>query len=428
MAFTTPTMMMMVFLSLYTIIDGIFVSRFVGQSALSAINITLPLICLTYGVAVMLATGGSAIVAKKFGEGKSLEAKQNFSLIIGFSVLLSLILMIIELLCMPTILNWLGATENLYSYCYEYGILITLFVPMAMLKSLFEFFMITANKPKLGLINTVIGGVTNIILDYVFIAVLDLGIAGAALATGIGMTIPSVIGVIYFMNQKNYLHFTKPKLDFKVILQSMANGSSEMVTNLSTAVTTLLFNLMMIKYLGENGVAAMTIVLYAQFLLMSVYLGFASGAAPLISFSYGENNTNQLKRLINYSRRFIFVASIVTFALALLLASTIIKIFTGGETEVYHITLAGFRLFSLSFLPIGMNIFTSSMFTAFSNGRISALISVLRTLVLVIIGIIILPVLFDLNGIWLTIPFAEFITLIVSLYLTKRYSNYYRYA
>ena len=427
MAFTTPTMMMMVFLSLYTIIDGIFVSRFVGQSALSAINITLPLICLTYGVAVMLATGGSAIVAKKFGEGKSLEAKQNFSLIVGFSVLLSLILMMIELLCMPTILNWLGATENLYSYCYEYGILITLFVPMAMLKSLFEFFMITANQPKLGLINTVIGGVTNIILDYVFIAVLDLGIAGAALATGIGMTIPSVIGVIYFMNQKNYLHFTKPNLDFKVILQSMANGSSEMVTNLSTAVTTLLFNLMMIKYLGENGVAAMTIVLYAQFLLMSVYLGFASGAAPLISFSYGENNTNQLKRLINYSRRFIFVASIVTFALALLLASTIIKIFTGGETEVYHITLSGFRLFSLSFLPIGMNIFTSSMFTAFSNGRISALISVLRTLVLVIIGIIILPVLFDLNGIWLTIPFAEFITLIISLYLTKRYSRYYRY-
>lgn len=428
MAFTTPTMMMMVFLSLYTIIDGIFVSRFVGQSALSAINITLPLICLTYGVAVMLATGGSAIVAKKFGEGKSLEAKQNFSLIIGFSVLLSLILMIIELLCMPILLNWLGATENLYSYCYKYGILITLFIPMAMLKSLFEFFMITANKPKLGLINTIIGGVTNIILDYVFIAVLDLGISGAALATGIGMTIPSVIGVIYFMNQKNYLHFVKPKLDFKVILQSMGNGSSEMVTNLSTAVTTLLFNLMMIKYLGENGVAAMTIVLYAQFLLMSVYLGFASGAAPLISFSYGENNTSQLKKLINYSRRFIFVASIVTFLLALLLASTIIKIFTGGETEVYYITLSGFRLFSLSFLPMGINIFTSSMFTAFSNGRISALISVLRTLVLVIIGIIVLPMLFDLNGIWLTIPFAEFITLIVSLYLTKRYSNYYRYA
>lgn len=421
-------MIMMVFLSLYTIIDGIFVSRFVGQSALSAINITLPLVTLTYGVAIMFATGGSAIVAKKFGEGKPLEAKQNFSLIIGFSILLSLILMIIELLFMPTLLNWLGATENLYSYCYEYGVLITLFVPMAMLKSLFEFFMITANQPKLGLINTVIGGVTNIILDYVFIAVFDMGIAGAALATGIGMTIPSIIGIIYFINQKNYLHFVKPKLDFKVILQSMGNGSSEMVTNLSTAVTTLLFNLMMIKYLGEPGVAAMTIVLYAQFLLMSVYLGFASGVAPLISFSYGENNTNQLKQLMNYSRRFIFVASIVTFALALLLASMIIKIFTGGETEVYHITLAGFRLFSFSFLPIGMNIFTSSMFTAFSNGRISALISVLRTLVLVIIGIIILPVLFDLNGIWLTIPFAEFITLIVSLYLTKRYSHYYHYA
>ncbi len=428
MAFTTPTMIMMVFLSLYTIIDGVFVSRFVGQNALSAINITLPLVSLTYGIAIMFATGGSAIVAKKFGEGKSDEGKQNFSLIVGCSVIIGIILMIIELLCLPTILKFLGATENLYSYCYNYAFIITLFTPFAMLKSLFDYFMITANQPKLGLINTVIGGITNIILDYLFIAVFKMGISGAALATGIGLLIPAIIGLIYFMNQKNYLHFTKPKLNWQVIVQSMMNGSSEMVTNLSTAVTTLLFNLMMIKYLGEDGVAAMTIVLYAQFLLMSVYLGFASGAAPLISFSYGENNTQQLKQLIKYSYRFILIASLATFVLALILASTIIKIFTGGETEVYHITLNGFRLFSMSFLPIGINIFASSMFTAFSNGKISAIISVLRTLVLVIIGIIILPIFFDVNGVWLTIPFAELLTLIVAVSLTKRYSTYYHYA
>ncbi len=419
---------MMVFLSLYTIIDGVFVSRFVGQNALSAINITLPLVSLTYGIAIMFATGGSAIVAKKFGEGKSDEGKQNFSLIVGCSVIIGIILMIIELLCLPTILKFLGATENLYSYCYNYAFIITLFTPFAMLKSLFDYFMITANQPKLGLINTVIGGITNIILDYLFIAVFKMGISGAALATGIGLLIPAIIGLIYFMNQKNYLHFTKPKLNWQVIVQSMMNGSSEMVTNLSTAVTTLLFNLMMIKYLGEDGVAAMTIVLYAQFLLMSVYLGFASGAAPLISFSYGENNTQQLKQLIKYSYRFILIASLATFVLALILASTIIKIFTGGETEVYHITLNGFRLFSMSFLPIGINIFASSMFTAFSNGKISAIISVLRTLVLVIIGIIILPIFFDVNGVWLTIPFAELLTLIVAVSLTKRYSTYYHYA
>lgn len=428
MAFTTPTMIMMVFLSLYTIIDGVFVSRFVGQNALSAINITLPLVSLTYGIAIMFATGGSAIVAKKFGEGKSDEGKQNFSLIVGCSVIIGIILMIIELLCLPTILKFLGATENLYSYCYNYAFIMTLFTPFAMLKSLFDYFMITANQPKLGLINTVIGGITNIILDYLFIAVFKMGISGAALATGIGLLIPAIIGLVYFMNPKNYLHFTKPKLNSKIIVQSMLNGSSEMVTNLSTAVTTLLFNLMMIKYLGEDGVAAMTIVLYAQFLLMSVYLGFASGAAPLISFSYGENNTQQLKQLIKYSYRFILIASLATFVLALILASTIIKIFTGGETEVYHITLTGFRLFSMSFLPIGINIFASSMFTAFSNGKISAIISVLRTLVLVIIGIIILPVFFDVNGVWLTIPFAELLTLIVAVSLTKRYSTYYHYA
>lgn len=428
MAFTTPTMIMMIFLSLYTIIDGIFVSRFVGQNALSAINITLPLVCLTNGIAIMFATGGSAIVAKKFGEGKQLEGKQHFSLIVGFTVIIGIILMMIELLFLPTILKFLGATENLYSNCYNYGIVITLFAPIAMLKSLFDYFMITANQPNRGLMNTVIGGVTNIILDYLFIAVFKIGIVGAALATGIGLLIPALLGLIYFMNQKNYLHFTKSKLEWKIISQSMLNGSSEMVTNLSTSVTTLLFNLMMIKYLGEDGVAAMTIVLYAQFLLMSAYLGFASGAAPLISFSYGEDNTQQLKQLIKYSYQFLLVTSVVTFALALILASTIIKIFTGGETELYHITLTGFRLFSISFLPMGINIFASSMFTAFSNGKISAIISVLRTLVLVIIGVSILPVFFDVNGIWLTIPFAELLTLIVAVTLTKRYSTYYHYA
>ena len=236
-----------------------------------------------------------------------------------------------------------------------------------------------------------------------------------------------MIGSIYFMNQKNYLHFTKPKLKWDVLIQSMSNGLSEMVTNLSTAVTTLLFNLMMIKYLGEDGVASITIVLYAQFLLMSVYLGFSSGAAPLISFSYGENNHPQLKQLIKYSYHFISVASVVTFVLALILASTIIKIFTGGETEVYHITKSGFYLFSFSFLPIGINIFASAMFTAFSNGKVSALISVLRSLILVIIGVILLPILLGVNGIWLTIPFAEFITVVISISLTKRYASYYHY-
>lgn len=335
--------------------------------------------------------------------------------------------MILELLFLPMILRALGATDALYDYCYQYVFLLTLFTPFVILKSLFDYFMVTANQPKLGLINTLIGGFTNIILDYVFIVVFNLGISGAALATEIGLLIPSMIGSIYFMNQKNYLHFTKPKLKWDVLIQSMSNGLSEMVTNLSTAVTTLLFNLMMIKYLGEDGVAAITIVLYAQFLLMSVYLGFSSGTAPLISFSYDENNHPQLKQLIKYSYRFISVASVITFALALIVASTIIKIFTGGETEVYHITKSGFYLFSFSFLSIGINIFASAMFTAFSNRKVSALISVLRSLILIIIGVILLPIFLGVNGIWLTIPLAEFITVMISIILMKRYASYYHY-
>lgn len=288
--------------------------------------------------------------------------------------------------------------------------------------------MVTANNPKLGLINTLVGGFANIILDYVFIVVFKMGIAGAALATAIGMLIPSIIGIIYFLNKKNYLHFEKPTFDYKVLLQSAANGSSEMVTNLSSGVTTLLFNLMMIKYLGVDGVAAITIVLYAQFLLISVYLGFSSGAAPLISYSYGEQNSNELKKLIRYSYRFIFVASIMTFILSYVLAPVIIKIFTGETSDVYQITLNGFNLFSISFLTIGVNIFASAMFTAFSNGKISVLISTMRTLILVIIGIIILPPILGVNGIWLTIPFAEIITLFISVFLTKKYRHHYQYA
>lgn len=375
----------------------------------------------------MFATGGSAIVAKKFGEAKATEAKQNFTLIVLFSTIIGIILMILELLFLPMILRALGATDALYDYCYQYGFLLTLFTPVAILKSLFDYFMVTANQPKLGLINTLIGGFTNMILDYVFIVTLNMGIAGAALATGIGMLIPSIIGIIYFLNRKNHLHFQKPTWDISVILKSASNGSSEMVTNLSTGVTTLVFNLMMIKYLGEDGIAAITIVLYAQFLLMSVYLGFSSGTAPLISFSYDENNHPQLKQLIKYSYRFISVASVITFALALIVASTIIKIFTGGETEVYHITKSGFYLFSFSFLSIGINIFASAMFTAFSNGKVSALISVLRSLILIIIGVILLPIFLGVNGIWLTIPLAEFITVMISIILMKRYASYYHY-
>ncbi len=428
MNFTIPTMIMMVFLSLYTIIDGIFVSRFVGQNALSAVNITLPMMTLTWGIAIMFATGGSAIVAKKFGEGKALEAKQNFTLIVIFSVLTGLILMTLELIFLSPIIKALGSTDTLYSYCYEYGFVLTLFTPFAILKSLFDYFMVTANNPKLGLINTLIGGLINIILDYLFIAVFKMGIAGAALATGIGMLIPSIIGIIYFLNKRNYLHFQKPSWDWRVILQSASNGSSEMVTNLSSGVTTLVFNLMMIKYLGEDGVAAMTIVLYAQFLLVSIYLGFASGTAPLISYSYGEQNKTELKQLIKYSHRFIIASSIIVFTLSLILAPFIVKVFTDESSPVYQMTLDGFYLFSLSFLTIGLNVFASSMFTAFSNGRVSVFISSMRTLILVLIGVSILPLFLGVNGVWLTIPFAEMVTIIFSIILTRKYRKIYHYA
>lgn len=426
--FTAPTIIMMVFMSLYTMVDGVFVSNLIGENALSAVNMVYPIQSIIIAIAIMFATGGSAVIAKKMGEGNSQEAKRNFSLIIAVSIGIGIVVLMLGLLFIEPIITLLGATEALYNYCYDYLSILILFTPLAMLQMLFQFLFVTAGKPNYGLVATVAGGVANIVLDYVFMYSFGMGIAGAALATGIGYSIPAIFGLLYFaFNKTGVLCFTKFKFDMKVLLQACMNGSSEMVTNLATAVTTFLFNIIMIRYLGENGVAAVTIVLYAQFLLTAVYLGFSSGVAPVFSYNYGEENTQELKKIFKISMLFITISSVVIFILSIVFTPNIVSIFVKEQSEVFPIAINGFLLFSIGYLFTGFNIFASAMFTAFSNGKISAIISFARTFIFIILGIIFLPKFMGVSGIWLAVPFAEIVTLVLSFFFIVKLKKFYQY-
>ena len=426
--FTAPTTIMLVFMSLYQMVDGIFVSNVVGENALSALNIVYPIPSIILAISIMLATGGSAIVAKNMGEGKAKEAKQNFSLIIYTGILIGILCTIISLIFIEPILHGLGATELLYQYCYDYLYIMVLFCPITMLQLLFQTFFVTAGKPHLGLVLTVIGGVTNILLDYLFIIQLQMGVKGAAIGTCIGYTIPAVIGLMYFILKRNgTLYLVRPKLRLRMLAHTCINGSSEMVTNLAVAITTLLFNKIMLKYMGENGVAAITIVLYAQFLLTSIFIGFSSGVAPIISYNYGNRNHDQIKKLFKMSMILIGIFSILMYVLSFLFSKPIISVFTSKESITFDITYHGFLLFSISYLFTGFNIFASSMFTAFSNGKISATISFLRTFLFLIASLLLLPLIIGSTGIWFSVPLAELLSLGVSITFMIKYRHRYHY-
>ena len=426
--YTFPTVVMMIFFSFYTIVDGIFISRFVGADALSASNIVFPVINLVLGVGIMFATGGSAIVATKMGEGEIKQARENFTLIAISALVLGIIIEIITIIFMKEIIYVLGSTDELYFNCKEYLFYMIIFTPFIILKFYFDYFLVTAGVPNLALISGVLGGIVNIILDYVFIVKLNMGIRGAALATCIGYMVPSIIGIVYFLNKKHNLHFVKPKLELNVITKSSSNGMSEMITQLASAVTTFLYNIVLIKLLGEDGIASITIILYVQLLLNSAYMGFVSGVQPRISYSYGSKDEKQITKLIKYSLVIIILFAVISFVLSRHLSEVLIMIFTPRTTSLFNIAHNAFILFSISFLIDGINIFASGMFTAFSNGKVSAIISVLRTFILVIVGMMILPNLFGVNGVWLVVPFAEVVTLIVSILYIYKYRKEYMYS
>lgn len=425
--YTLPTVVMMMFFSLYTIVDGMFISKFVGANALSATNIVYPVINILIGIGVMFATGGSAIVAKTMGENKNEDAREYFTIITISAIVVGIVVEIICIIFMKDIIYALGSTESLYYNCKEYLFFMIIFTPFIILKLYFDYFLVTAGVANLGLLSSVAGGILNIVLDYVFIAEFNMGVRGAALATCIGYVVPSLVGIIYFFNKNNLLHFVKPKLNINVILRSCSNGISEMVTQISSALTTFLFNIVMIKFLGEDGVAAITIMLYIQFLLNSAYLGFTSGVSPRISYNYGRQDEKQVENLFKYSLIIICVFGLVTFFMSRAMSEILISLFAEKGSSLFDISHNGFMIFSIAFLVAGINIFGSGMFTAFSNGKISAILSFMRTFVFFLMGIFILPRIMGVNGVWLVVPFAEVSTMIVSLTFMYKYKKTYLY-
>ena len=426
--FALPTVFMLVFASLYTIIDGIFISNIIGEDGLSALNIVFPVFNVIMGIATMFASGGSAIVAKKMGQGKKDEANQNFTFL--FLVLMALGVLVTAgiLIFINPLLSFLGIVDSLYAYGHDYLFVVGMFTLVTMAKFYTDFFLVTAGKANLALLNSVIGGVTNIGLDYLFMGPLNMGMAGAAYATEIAMIVPIILSIIFFASKKLSVSFAKPIPNIKLVLSACANGSSEMVVQISAGISTFLFNLYMMQYIGTTGVAAITIVMYASFLLVSMLLGFSAGIAPFISFNYGQQNCEKLHKIVTYSYWMVAIFSVVSFAAAQSLAIPITRFFAPNSPELFDITVYGFRIFSFAFLISGSNILTSGLFTAFSNGLISALVSSFRSLIFFIIGIVTLPLLFDITGIWLVVPAAELITLLFSILFLYLYRNKYGYS
>ena len=426
--FTAPSTIMLVFISLYQMVDAVFVSNFVGPDALSALNIVYPAISIVLAVSIMLSTGGGAIIAKNMGEGKSREAKEKFSLLIAAGSVLGVVLAVLGLSFIRPLIDVMGATPNLYHYCHDYLWILIAVTPMSILQVLFQTFFVTAGKPHLGLVMTVGGGLTNLVLDDLFIRVLGMGVEGAGLATAIGCTLPAVYGLVYFLVCRNgSLYLVKPVFRGRFLGNSCMNGASEMVTNLAVAVTTFLFNIMMLHYVGEEGVAAVTIVLYAQFLMTSVFMGFSGGVAPIISYNYGMGNWKRLKKLFRISMGFISATSVAVFLLSFVVKDPIIRIFVSRESPVFGLASHGFTLFSISFLCTGTSIFASSMFTAFSNGLISAVISFLRTFLFLSVCLLLLPALMGADGIWWAVPVAEGLALMVSVFFFHKLKHEYHY-
>lgn len=429
MRFSIPTIVMMVFMSLYQTVDGIFISNLVGELGLTALNVVYPFTCVVIAVAVMLASGAAAVIALNMGQGRDQEAKENFTFIVFFGVLLSLLITLLGSVFLEQIIQFLGSTPRIDQLCRDYLWIMVLSTPLAVLQLLFQTFFVTAGKPRLGLLLTGLSGAANLLLDALFMRYWNLGVRGAAYATAVGYSITALYGLYYFSVHRNgSLYFVRPNLRWHVLKKSCLNGSSEMVNNLSLAVTTLLFNIVGLHYLQEEGVAAISIVLYAQFIMTSVFMGYSIGIAPIFSYKYGAGDTAQIRHLFLLSIRLIAVLSLFTFLLSFPLAQPIVRIFASHNPYIFSLAVHGFKLFALSFLFTGMNIFASALFTAFSNGRVSGVLSLLRTFVLLVIALIALPLWIGADGIWLAVPLAEGIAVLFSLFALFRYRTVYSFS
>lgn len=425
--FAVPTIAMTVFMSFYTMVDGLFVSNLIGTDALSAINLTAPVISLVTAVSTMLATGGSAVIMKKMGEKRVQEAREDFTFLILVNVLAGVLMCWAGYLLMGRMFGTMDLSPDVENYCAEYLSRYLLFTVPILLMNNFTLYMIASEKASLSFICSVAGGILNIVLDYAFIAGAGMGISGAAIATGMGYSVTAVVGIFVFGSRKSLLHFRKPVVRLRVLLNAASNGCSEMATALVTGIVTLMFNWTMLKYAGEDGVAAVTIIMYVLMFVSSLYTGYSYGVAPMLSFYYGGKSREKLESLVALSVKVIGVISAATVLLSLLLTEPLVSIFSRADNPVYGLAVTGNRICSLALAGIGFNIFASGMFTALSNGAVSAVLAFSRSFVFMAVAMLTLPAIFGINGIWMATPAAEAMALALSARMFFKYRKRYGY-
>lgn len=425
--FTFPSIIMMIFTSIYSVIDGLFVSNFAGKTALAAINIIYPFIMAVGALGFMMGTGGSALVGRLLGEGEKEKANKTFSLIVYTTAIAGILLSALAFLLVPTVSRLFGASGQLLDYCILYGRICFLSMPCFMLQNVFQCFFITAEKPRLGLDVVLSAGITNMVLDFLFVAVFGLGLKGAAIATVCGEIIGGLVPILYFAGRNHsLLRLGRTSFDAGSILKTCTNGSSELMTELSSSVVTVLYNTQLMKIAGENGVAAYSTIMYVNFIFVAIFLGYSLGSAPIISFHYGAGNHDELKNMCQKSLRLIAVWGIGMTIISHIFALPFARFFVGYDSELLAMTIHGFRIYAFVYLLNGFNIFGSSFFTALNNGMVSATISLLRTLVFEVIFILLLPVFFGIDGIWSAVLVAEALALCVtSFFLITKRSRYH---
>ena len=427
--FVFPSIVMMIFTSIYSVVDGLFVSNFAGKTALAAINLVFPVLMGLSALGFMIGTGGSAIVAKTLGEGEKEKANEYFSMLVYVTAIGGILLSILGTLMIPEIARMLGAKGELLDNCILYARISFISMPAFMLQNVFQSFFVTAEKPKLGLYVIVTAGVTNMVLDFVFVGVLGLGLTGAAVAPVCGEFIGGLFPILYFTRpNSSLLHLGKTHFNGRVLLQTCINGSSELMTNLSSSIVNSLYNIQLMKFAGENGVAAYGAIMYVSFIFVAIFLGYSIGSAPIISFHYGAGNHDELKNLFKKSLRLIGCWGLMIAVISQFLAIPLSRLFVGYDAELLAMTRQGFRIYCLVYLFNGFNIFGSSFFTALSNGGVSAAISFLRTLVFQIAAVLILPAILGINGIWFAVSAAELLTLCVTITFLIRQRKKYHYA
>ena len=414
--FVLPSIIMMIFASIYSIVDGFFVSNFVGKEAFTAVNLIMPALMIISGIGFIFGTGGSAIVSKTLGEGDEKRARKYFSLIVYAAIVLGIILSAIGFAVIGKVAELLGAKGAVYDYCVLYGKILLIGSVGFILQNTFQSLLVTANRPDIGLKVTIAAGCCNIILDLLFVGVFKWGIIGAATATVVSQWVGGGIPLIYFVFKRNQtLYLSDTSLDLKVLTRVFTNGLSEFTTNIAMSVTSMCYNFQLLKYLGDDGVAAYGVVMYVGFIFVAIFIGFSVGTAPIVGFNYGAKNREELNGILKKSIGFNVVSGAAMLILAQLSAGLIARLYAGYDQTLCELTTIAMRIYGLSFLVSGLNIFSSGFFTALNNGFISAMIALLRTFIFPVACVFILPAVSGVNAIWFAAPIAEVLALCVSI-------------